>query len=113
MFSCRKALMRAIRVRMARYASRSRRRKKTVTAASTGTTARVIRASDGAIASRIARIETSLTTSMRTVTTSMEKNSFSDSTSVVTRVMRRPTGFASKKEDERDWRWANTAARMS
>ncbi len=61
-----------------------------------GITAKVTRASLTSITSIMPMIATSVNTSPKMVTTPDENSSFSVSTSEVTRVISRPTGFRSK-----------------
>ena len=95
MCSCRYALMRAIQVRTVRYDSRTFRRNHCVTRTMSGSTANDTTASRQFIVSRTIMIPTSVNTSPNTETTPDVNRSFRTSTSVVTRVMRRPTGLRS------------------
>jgi hypothetical protein len=61
-----------------------------------GITENVTRASRQSTATIMVMMASSVNTSPNTVTTPDENNSFSVSTSEVTRVMSRPTGFRSK-----------------
>ena len=95
MFSCRAALIFAIQPRTARYAARALRRNHCVTSAMNGSTANATSASRQFIQSRTAMMPTSITMSRKTEMTPEANRSFRASTSVVTRVMRRPTGWRS------------------
>ena len=96
MFSCRKALMRAIHLRTSRKEVRDPRRNQFVTTKKSGITAKVTRARRQFIHTMTPMIPNSVNRSPNTVTTPEVKSSFTASTSVVTRVIRRPTGFLSK-----------------
>ena len=94
-FSCRKALMRAIHVRTWRYDSRTRRRNHCVITTITGSTENVSSARRQSIIVSTTMMPTSVNTSPKIATTPDENISLRTSTSVVTRVMRRPTGVRS------------------
>ncbi len=96
MFSCRKALIRAIQVRTVRYDSRTFRRNHCVTSTMSGSTAKVASARCQSITSSTTMMPRSVNTSPKIDTTPDVNRSFSTSTSLVTRVMRRPTGLRSK-----------------
>ena len=81
---------------MSRNASRIRRRKMRAVSQTRGITAKVTRASRTSIASIMPMIAMRVNTSPKIVTTPEENSSFSVSTSEVTRVISRPTGFRSK-----------------
>jgi hypothetical protein len=81
---------------MSRKASRTLRRKIAAVSQTSGMTAKVTRASFTSITSIMAMMARRVNTSPKMVTTPEENSSFSVSTSEVTRVMRRPTGFRSK-----------------
>ena len=89
--------MRAIAVRMRRYESRTLSRKIFVAYTISGSTVNVSSASFQFISSMIARMNVSTNTSSKIETTPAVNISLSASTSVVTRVTSRPTGFLSKK----------------
>jgi len=96
MFSCRKALMRAIQRRVSRNDCRAPLRNQLVTRKKRGMTAKVSSASRQSSASITPMIPNSVNRSPNTVTTPEVNSSFTASTSVVTRVISRPTGFLSK-----------------
>ena len=81
---------------MSPNASRTRRRKMRAVSHTSGMTANVTSASRQSMASIIPMIATRVNASPKMVTTPEENSSFSVSTSEVTRVMSRPTGFRSK-----------------
>ncbi len=95
MFSCRKALIRAIHVRTVRYDSRTFRRNHCVTSTISGSTAKLISASCQSMASSTIMMPTSVNTSPKMAITPDVNRSFRTSTSLVTRVISRPTGFLS------------------
>ena len=87
--------MRATQARTVRYDSRTFRRNHCVTSTISGRTAKVTSASRQSIVTRTIMIPTSVNTSPKIDTTPAVNMSFSTSTSVVTRVIRRPTGLRS------------------
>ena len=95
MFSCRNALIRAIRPRTVRYESRTLRRNHCVTKKMSGSTENATSASRQFIHSITTMMPTSVNTSPKIVTTPDVNRSFSTSTSEVTRVISRPTGLRS------------------
>ena len=95
MRSCRYALIRAIQVRTVRYDSRAFTRNHWVIATISGSTEKAAIARRQSIQMRTAMIPMSVNTSPKTDTTPDVKSSLSTSTSVVSRVIRRPTGFRS------------------
>ena len=95
MFSCRKALMRAIHARTTRYDSRTLRLNHCVMNAMSGSTEKATSARRQFIASMTTMIPASVNTSPKIVTTPDVNRSFRTSTSEVTRVIRRPTGLRS------------------
>ena len=58
-------------------------------------------------------MKSSVKMSPNTETTPELNSSFSVSTSLVMRVIRRPTGFLSKKRRSRRWKWAKISVRRS
>src|SRR5208282_5528679 len=94
--SCKYALIRAIAVRIRRYESRTLSRKILVAYTISGSIAKVMSASFQFIFIMIAIMPASTKTSSKMETTPAVNISFSASTSVVTRVTSRPTGFLSK-----------------
>ena len=95
MFSCSDALICAIQPRTARYDARALRRNHCVTSAMSGSTENATSASRQSIHSSTPMMPTSSTMSRNTEMTPDANRSFSASTSVVTRVIRRPTGWRS------------------
>ena len=95
MFSCRNALMRAIHARTVRYESLTCRLNHCVTTTMRGSTEKATSASRQSIASSTIMIPASVKMSPNTETTPEVNRSFSASTSVVTRVIIRPTGLRS------------------
>ena len=95
-FSWRKAPIRATHLRVSRKLSRAPRRNQSVTRKKKGSTEKVTRASRQSRASITPMIPKRVKRSPKTVTTPEVKSSLIASTSVVTRVMSRPTGFRSK-----------------
>ena len=95
MFSCKKALIRAIQPRTLRYDSRAPFRNQWVTTAIAGSTENATSASRQSITSRTIMMPASVKTSRKTEMMPDAKRSLSASTSVVTRVMSRPTGLRS------------------
>ena len=95
--SCRNALIRAMAVRMRRFALRTLFRKKYVKRTMNGSGERVTKAKKGCHLNKTAAMEKSRTKSFSMATTPEAKRSFKASTSVVARVTRRPTGLWSKK----------------
>ena len=87
--------MRAIQPRTTRYDSRTLRRNHCVTSTMSGSTAKATSASRQFIQSITTMMPTSVNTSPKIVTTPDVNRSFSTSTSVVTRVISRPTGLRS------------------
>ena len=87
--------MRAIAVRMRRLASRTNLRKTRVTTRMKGRTANAANASFTSSLNSRAAMTTSRKKSLIMVTTPAAKRSFRASTSVVTRVIKRPTGLRS------------------
>ncbi len=87
--------MRAIQPRTTRYDSRTFLRNHWVTSAMSGSTAKATSARRQFMPSMTTMIPTSVSTSPKIVTTPDVKSSFSASTSEVTRVIKRPTGFLS------------------
>ena len=87
--------MRAMSVRTVRYDSRALRRNHCVTTAISGMTASATSARRQSITNRTMMMPTSMKMSPKIETTPAVNRSFSTSTSVVTRVIRRPTGFRS------------------
>ena len=81
---------------MSRKASRTRRRKTRASRYTSGITAKATSARRQSATSMSTMIATRVNRSPKTVTTPEEKSSFSVSTSEVTRVISRPTGFRSK-----------------
>ena len=96
MCSCRNALILAIQVRTLRYDSRTLRRNHCVTSAISGSTVKAIAARRQSMIASAPMIPISRKMSPNTDTTPAVKSSLSTSTSVVTRVISRPTGFLSK-----------------
>ena len=95
-FSCRNALIRATHRRVSRNELRAPLRNQFVTAKKRGMTANVTRASRQLRLTITAMMPTRAKRSPKTVTTPEVKSSLTASTSVVTRVMSRPTGLRSK-----------------
>ena len=95
MFSCRKALIRAIQVRTVRYDSRTLRRNHCVTSTISGSTENATSASRQSIVTSTIMMPASVNTSPKIETTPAVNRSLSTSTSVVTRVISRPTGLRS------------------
>ena len=95
MFSCRNALIRAIRPRTVRYESRTLRRNHCVTNTISGSTEKATSASRQFIHSITPMIPASVKRSPKMVTTPEVNRSLSTSTSEVTRVISRPTGLRS------------------
>ncbi len=87
--------MRAIAMRIRRYDSRTLSRKILVANTISGSTAKVMSASFQFILSMMPTIPASTNTSSKMDTTPEVNISFNASTSVVTRVTSRPTGFLS------------------
>ncbi len=87
--------MRAIHIRTVRYDSRTFRRNHWVTTTISGSTANVTSASRQFIDNSTIMIPASVNTSPKMETTPDVKRSLMTSTSVVTRVIRRPTGLRS------------------
>ena len=87
--------MRAIQVRTVRYDSRTFVRNHWVTMAMRGSTEKATSARRQSSHRRTHVIPTSVNRSPNTETTPDVNSSFRTSTSVVTRVIRRPTGFRS------------------
>ena len=88
--------MRATHFRVSRKLSRAPLRNQLVTRKKRGITEKVTRARRQSRASITPMIPNSVNRSPKTVTTPEVNSSFTASTSVVTRVMSRPTGFLSK-----------------
>ena len=95
MFSCRNALIFAIHVRTFRYESRTLRRNHWVMTTMSGSTEKATSARRQSMISSTIMMPTSVKTSPNTDTTPEVKRSLSTSTSVVTRVISRPTGLRS------------------
>ena len=95
MFSCRNALICAIHARTSRYDSRACVRNQCVTRAMAGRTENATSASRQSIQSRTTMMPASVNTSRPTAITPDANRSFRVSTSVVTRVISRPTGLRS------------------
>jgi hypothetical protein len=95
MFSCRNALMRAIQARTVRYDSRTFRRNHWVTSRMSGSTENATSASRQSMTTSIAMMPTSVNMSPNAATTPDVNRSLRTSTSVVTRVISRPTGLRS------------------
>ncbi len=104
MCSWRNAFTRAIFTRTSRYVSRAPFRNQFVTQSIGRRIANVIAASVASRAKRIATIPPSTATSPRSATKPDVKSSFKASTSVVRRVMSRPTGVRSKTAMSARWR---------
>ena len=98
--------MRAIQPRTSRYDWRALRRNHCVTAAMSGRTERATRARRQSMTNSTIAMPVSMKTSRNTDTTPDANRSFRASTSVVTRVIRRPTGLRSKNATSRRCRWA-------
>ncbi len=96
--------MRATQRRVARNDRRAPRRNQLVTTKKSGITENVTRASRQSRASITPMIPSSAKRSPKTVTTPEVKSSLMASTSLVTRVMSRPTGWRSKCPTCRRWR---------
>ena len=88
--------MRATHLRVSRKLSRAPRRNQSVTPKKRGSTAKVTRARRQSRASITPMIPKRVKRSPKTVTRPEVKSSFTASTSLVTRVMSRPTGWRSK-----------------
>ena len=88
--------MRAIHLRTSRKEVRDPRRNQLVTTKNSGMTENVTSASRQFIQTMTPMIPNSVNRSPNTVTTPEVNSSFTASTSVVTRVIRRPTGLRSK-----------------
>ena len=88
--------MRATHLRVSRNDSRAPRRNQSVSRKNSGITAKVTSARRQSSASITPMIPSSVNRSPNTVTTPEVNSSFTASTSVVTRVISRPTGFLSK-----------------
>ncbi len=88
-------MIRAMQVRTSRYDSRTWRRNHWVTTTISGSTAKDTAASRQSIVISTTRMPASMTMSPNTATTPAENRSFSASTSLVTRVISRPTGCRS------------------
>ena len=95
MCSCRKALIRAIQIRTVRYDSRTLRRNHCVTSTISGSTENATSASRQSIMTSTIMMPASVKMSPKIDTTPDVNRSFSTSTSVVTRVISRPTGLRS------------------
>ena len=95
MCSCRNALMRAIQMRTVRYDSRTRVRNHCVTSTMSGSTENASSASRQSITTSTIMMPRSVKMSPKIETTPAVNRSLSTSTSVVTRVIRRPTGLRS------------------
>ncbi len=95
MCSCRNALIRATQARTVRYDSRTLRRNHCVTRTMSGRTAKVTSASRQSIVTSTIMMPASVKMSPKMETTPAVNMSLSTSTSVVTRVMSRPTGLRS------------------
>ena len=89
--------MRATQRRTSRKERRDPRRNQLVTRNSAGITAKAVRASRQSSHNMTAMMPSSVNTSPNTVTTPEVNSSLTASTSLVTRVMSRPTGLRSKK----------------
>ena len=113
MRSCRKELIRASRVRMSRYALRTFRRKIEAAMMTSGSTANETSASRQSSSSIAVTIAPIVKMSPKIVTTPEVNISFSTSTSLVTRVISRPTGFRSKNASSSLCNREKTSARMS
>ena len=87
--------MRAIHARTVRYDSRTFTRNHCVTTAISGSTTKLASASRQSIPSITIMIPASVKMSPNTATTPAVNSSLSTSTSLVTRVISRPTGFRS------------------
>ena len=111
--SCRKALMRASRILMSRYASRTFFRKSHAAMNTRGRTANVTRASRQSMTSMAIMMKATVNTSPKIVTTPEVNISFRTSTSLVSRVIRRPTGFRSKYASRRRCRCRKISCRRS
>ncbi len=100
--------MRASFTRISRNASRTQRRKKAAMANSTGAEPIENSASRQSMPKIAIRMKPRRTTSPTRLTIPEANISFSDSTSLVSRVIRRPTGVRSKNDADSDrmWRWA-------
>ncbi len=95
MCSFRNALIRAIQARTFRYDSRTFRRNHCATSTMSGSTEKVISASRQSMTSSMTMIPASMNRSPKAATTPDVNRSLMTSTSVVTRVISRPTGFLS------------------
>ena len=111
--SCRNALMRASRSRIARYVARVRMRKKFSRNSSRGNSANATSANWKSIDSMMQTIPVRVRTSMKMVSVPAENASLMASTSVVSRVTSRPAGVRSKKLAGSACRWANRSRRRS
>ena len=98
--------MRAIQPRTSRYDCRALRRNHCVTAAMRGSTERATTARRQSMTKSTTAMPASMKTSRNTDTTPDANSSFRASTSVVTRVISRPTGLRSKKATSRRCRCA-------
>ena len=100
--------MRASFTRISRKASRTQRRKNAAIANSTGAEPIENSASRQSRPKIATKMKERRTTSPTRLTSPEANISFSDSMSLVSRVMRRPTGVRSKNEADSDrmWRWA-------
>ena len=100
MFSAMVALTRARRMRTARKDERIPSRIRLVKISSGGITRKVIRASGQFSSSSAIAIPTMVTASLRIISPPEVSNSFSASTSLVSRVISRPTGLRSKNASD-------------
>ena len=105
--------MRATHRRVSRKDSRAPLRNQLVRTKKSGITAKVTRARRQSRATITAMIPTRVKRSPKTVTTPEVNSSFTASTSVVTRVMSRPTGLRSKWPTCSRCRCAKISRRMS